>query len=290
MGAHRVRSYVHVPPCEARGDVGQSRHFFGGLSPQMSDSEPVSGPQNTVDRQQTRSSRRMTPTRRFLYALAVPLALGIVRFFWSTCRVVRVVGAEHLDAALEKSHTVIPCCWHQHQLFCLRYLLQRQGGRLRLGALASPSVDGELAAMIGQRLGIEMIRGSSTRTGARTLRDFYEALTRRGISPLITPDGPRGPRFEFKPGAVMLSQMSQRPVVPLAYAASRAILFHWDKFVIPWPFSRIVVAIGEPRQVPRVLDAAAMAREQADMKARMHATYRLADAVLHAGARGETAT
>ena len=81
----------------------------------------------------------------------------------------------------------------------------------------------------------------------------------------MTPDGPKGPRFVFKPGAIMLSQMSQRPVVPLAYAASRAWLIAWDKFVIPWPFARIVIAVGEPRVVPRTLKPADYERLQKEM-------------------------
>ena len=59
--------------------------------------------------------------------------------------------------------------------------------------------------------------------------------------------------------------MSGRPLLPLAYAASRAILFHWDRFVIPLPFSRIVIAVGAPRTVPRTLDAAGMRQWQEDM-------------------------
>ena len=91
-----------------------------------------------------------------------------------------------------------------------------------------------------------VIRGSSTHTGARALRDYYTALTKEKVSPVLTPDGPRGPRFKFKPGALLLAQMSGRPILPMAYAASRAWLVKWDKFVIPKPFARIVIAIGEP--------------------------------------------
>ena len=77
---------------------------------------------------------------------------------------------------------------------------------------------------------------------------------------MITPDGPRGPRFKFKPGAILLAQMSGRPILPMAFAASRAWLIKWDKFVLPVPFARIVIAVGAPRYVPRVTDAAAIER------------------------------
>jgi lysophospholipid acyltransferase (LPLAT)-like uncharacterized protein len=62
----------------------------------------------------------------------------------------------------------------------------------------------------------------------------------------------------------------------MAYAASRATLFQWDKFVLPWPFSRIVIAIGEPRQVPRTLQPAALEAWQKDMAAEMKKLFGVA--------------
>jgi lysophospholipid acyltransferase (LPLAT)-like uncharacterized protein len=251
--------------------------------------EPGSGGglRNSIYRRVTRSQRRMTATRAFLYSLAVPLGLGIIRLWWSTCRVVKVEGQEHLDAALAKAPSLVPCYWHQHQLFCGRYLLEQSrlpgaagAPRLKAGWLISPSVDGELGAMMVRRLGGHVIRGSSTATGARALRDYYEALVKEGVSPVITPDGPRGPRFEFKPGAIMLAQMSGRPILPLAFAASRAWLIKWDKFVLPYPFSRIVIAVGAARYVPRVTDAAAIERLQGELKSEMKNLYGVARAAL----------
>jgi lysophospholipid acyltransferase (LPLAT)-like uncharacterized protein len=70
--------------------------------------------------------------------------------------------------------------------------------------------------------------------------------------------------------------MSGRPILPLAYAASRASLIKWDKFVLPWPTARIVVSIGPPRYVPRVLDAAQIERLQGEMEAQLLHLYRIA--------------
>src|SRR6185295_4048280 len=193
-------------------------------------------------------------------------------------RVVRVEGVEHLDAALAKAPSLIPCYWHQHQLFCGKYLVEHRG--LQVGWLISPSVDGELGAMLVRRFGGHVIRGSSTGTGALALRDYYEALAKQNVSPVITPDGPRGPRFQFKPGAILLAQMSGRPILPMSYAASRAWLIKWDKFVIPWPFSRVVIAIGPPAYVPRVMDAASMERKQIELTAELKRLYGVARASL----------
>jgi lysophospholipid acyltransferase (LPLAT)-like uncharacterized protein len=236
---------------------------------------------NTFYRKTTRSGRRMTAGRRLLYRLGVPLALAIIRSWLWTCRIVSVVGVEYLEAALAKAPSLVPCYWHQHQLFCARYLLDQRARGLNVGWLISPSVDGDFGAMLIQRIGGGVIRGSSTHTGARALRDYYQALVKDNMSPVITPDGPRGPRFKFKPGAILLAQMSGRPMLPLAYAASRAWLVKWDKFVIPVPFSRITIAIGPPRYVPRVTDAAGLEKLQADMEIELQRLYEVADRTLH---------
>ena len=238
------------------------------------------GLRNTLYRTTTRSGRRMTPARRALYRLVVPLAIGIIRAWWLMCRVVRVEGVANLEAALARAPSLVPCYWHQHQLYCGKYLVEQRARGLTVGWLISPSVDGELGAMMVRRFGGAVIRGSSTHTGARALRDYYQALTKDNISPVITPDGPRGPRFRFKPGALLLAQMSGRPILPMAYAASRAWLIKWDKFVIPAPFSRIAIAIGPPCYVPRVTDAATLERLQGQMEQELKRLYEVARAAL----------
>ena len=252
----------------------------------MADTGPDGGLRNTLYRRLTRSGRRMTAARRLLYAIVVPVGLAIIRLWWASCRIVRVEGAEHLKAALDKAPSFVPCFWHQHQGFCAKYLLDERARGFAVGWLISPSVDGEIGVMLVRRVGGSVIRGSSSHTGARALRDYYVALVQENISPVITPDGPRGPRFKFKPGAILLAQMSGRPMLPMAYAASRASLIKWDKFVLPWPGSRIVIAIGPPRYVPRVVDAAHIERLQREMEAELMRLYCLAREALKTSSAG----
>ena len=239
----------------------------------MSDPRPAGDNlRNNIYKRYT--GRRMGPMRRALYRVAAPALFGLARLWWRSCRIVAVVGEQHLDAVLARWPTFLPCYWHQHTLFCAQYLLSQQQRRgLRVGFLISPSVDGELGAMVLRRAGGYVIRGSSSRTGALALKEYFQALTRDEVCPVVSPDGPRGPRFIFKPGAVLLAQMSGRPIVPMAYAASRAWFFHWDRFVLPVPFARIVIAIGAPRTVPRVLDAASMEALQIEMTAALKAAF-----------------
>jgi len=238
----------------------------------MNEPPEVGGARNSFYAPYT--GKRMTRSRRILYQLAVPLAVAILRTWVRLCRLRRVVGAEHMEAALRKAPSFVPCYWHQHQLLCASYLLEQPG--IKVGWLISPSVDGEIGAMLVRRFGGRVIRGSSTHTGAKALRDYYQALVKEDISPVITPDGPRGPRFKCKPGVILLGQMSGRPILPMAYAASRAWLIKWDKFVIPVPGSRVAIAIGPPFQVPRVTDAATLARLQTQMEAELHRLYGVA--------------
>jgi len=252
----------------------------------MADTGPDGGLRNTLYRRLTRSGRRMTAARRLLYAIVVPVGLAIIRLWWASCRIVRVEGAEHLKAALDKAPSFVPCFWHQHQGFCAKYLLDERPRGFAVGWLISPSVDGEIGVMLVRRVGGSVIRGSSSHTGARALRDYYVALVQENISPVITPDGPRGPRFKFKPGAILLAQMSGRPMLPMAYAASRASLIKWDKFVLPWPGSRIVIAIAPPRYVPRVVDAAHIERLQREMEAELMRLYCLARDALKTSSAG----
>jgi lysophospholipid acyltransferase (LPLAT)-like uncharacterized protein len=142
-------------------------------------------------------------------------------------------------------------------------------------------LDGEAPSRLARIYGVQVIRGSGTYTGPQAVRALYKIVKQQRISPLMTPDGPRGPRFEFKGGAIAVAQLCGVPVVPLAYAASHVKVFRtWDKFVLPWPFSRMVIAIGEPFTPPRKASAEEAAAMQRLMAQRMHATYRQAQVEL----------
>lgn len=245
----------------------------------MSETPDPAGPREPFYARGTRSTRQLTRARGALYAIAAPLAHALVSLWWHTCRIVSVSGEEHLVTALADG-PLIAVYWHQHQLFVVRYLLLQRGRGLRCGFMMTPSVDGELPARLTRRVGAVALRGSSSYTGARVLRDCHLAM-QQGVSPALTPDGPKGPRYVFKPGAVLVAQHSGRPMVPIAYHASRAWCFrNWDRFVLPWPFARIAIAVGEPRYVPRKLDAEALQRWQTEMAAELQQLYGRARAAL----------
>ena len=212
----------------------------------------------------------------FLYRMAVWLATGILEMYWHTCRI-QVIGGERLEALLREHGAVVPVFWHQHLLLCARFVASGWIAGLKPGFMVSPSVDGQAPAMLAQRYGAHVVRGSGSYTGMRAVRGVHQAIVKEGISPAITPDGPRGPRFVLKPGALFTAQITGKPVVPLAYAAKPArLLGTWDKFVIPAPFAKVCIAIGEPYFVNGKLEDSQMEAAQREMEQSLLQTYRAA--------------
>lgn len=147
--------------------------------------------------------------------------------------------------------------WHSHSFSMAPFSARLVRRGFSLAVLASLSKDGEFAARVGRGRGITIFRGSASRGGTAGLRRLYRHL-RKGGSCILASDGPRGPLHEVKPGAVVLSQMAGAPVVPVAAAADRFWrLRSWDRMVVPKPFARIVVIVGEPVGVPAESDLAA---------------------------------
>ena len=120
-----------------------------------------------------------------------------------------------------------------------RYYSKRKG----LLVLTSASRDGAyLSEMVG-RFGIGSIRGSSSRRGAPALLDLFCAL-RQGYDLCIAPDGPRGPCYKMSAGAILISQRCKAPLMPLHIEYSSCWrLKSWDAFMIPKPFSKVVVTL-----------------------------------------------
>lgn len=217
----------------------------------------------------------------FVYRIAVWLAAAILEVLWRTGRI-RIVGGERLEALLEQHGAVIPVFWHQHLLICARFIVAKRIKGLNPGFMISPSVDGQAPTMLALLYGAHVVRGSGSYTGVRAVRGVHQAIVKEGVSPAITPDGPRGPRFVLKPGAIFTSQITGKPVVPIAYAAKPAWkLRTWDKFIIPSPFARIRIAIGEPCFPAEKMNDEQMAAAQREIERRLLAAYRAADAALH---------
>ncbi len=141
--------------------------------------------------------------------------------------------------------------------------------------LVSMSEDGGLAKQVLDWFGYSIIRGSSSRGGARALREMLTEL-RSGRRVVVTPDGPRGPRHAVNPGLAWMSRASGMPIVPIGMAADRAWrLSSWDACTIAKPFARVGIVYGDPIQVDR----------RADDEALEAATNRMRDSLIAAERR-----
>jgi lysophospholipid acyltransferase (LPLAT)-like uncharacterized protein len=168
--------------------------------------------------------------RRFL-ALAISL---VARVWIRTLRVRLHQRGESADGPL------IHAFLHGQQLPLLRYPLRRPAA-----ALVSHSRDGSLSALVLDRLGFRILRGSSTRGGAAALRSCLEWLGSAG-NLVLAVDGPRGPAGMAKPGVIQLAEKAHVPILPVACAASagRKLARSWDGFLLPAPFCRVPILAG----------------------------------------------
>jgi lysophospholipid acyltransferase (LPLAT)-like uncharacterized protein len=199
----------------------------------------------------------------------------------------RVSRPDRLEALLAGGPVVL-ALWHDQAFAGARFLERRlHRGGLPLVVIASQSRDGELVARLAAKLGVAVVRGSTSRGGRGAMLALHRALSKGRTSPLIAPDGPRGPRRVAQGGAVLLAQFGEVPLVPIAFAASRgAKLRSWDRMTIPPPLARVGVAIGEPRRVPRELDGAGLERERARLQQALDALEVEARAVVAGAGHG----
>ena len=224
-------------------------NLYGNRNPTLNENKPIDF-QSIESRRSSRSNRRMTALRRLYYWLGLPVLRGLLGLLTSTYRIAAVIGAENIEPYLNGKSSCAPAYWHQHHILCSTLI----HGWIRRGFkacfLVSGSVDGEVPERIARAWGAEVIRGSANQSGALALRDM-QGMMKRGFSIVTTADGPRGPKYVIKPGVIVMARIGGVAVVPLACAAERAwYLDRWDNFMIPKPFSRVVLAIGKPYPVP----------------------------------------
>lgn len=153
---------------------------------------------------------------------------------------------------------IIGVLWH-NRLFFAREALRRYRPGHTLSPLISTSRDGAWLTALFTAMGMTPIRGSSSWRGIQATRELVRA-SRNNIDIGITPDGPRGPRYECKRGVAVISYMIKRPIYLLGFECRHAFrLRSWDQFMIPYPFTKVKFRIerltdtlpnsGKPRDV-----------------------------------------
>jgi lysophospholipid acyltransferase (LPLAT)-like uncharacterized protein len=167
----------------------------------------------------------------------------VLRALAATWRV-KVVSPDIAGEHRARGEPIIYILWHG-QLLPLLWAHRNR----KIAPMISDHRDGELIARVATSLGFRLVRGSTTRGGARALVSAVKEIE-SGYDVAVTPDGPRGPAKSVAPGAAIIAQRSGAPMVPVAMTADRAWrLRSWDGFVIPKPFARVTVAYSQPIRV-----------------------------------------
>jgi lysophospholipid acyltransferase (LPLAT)-like uncharacterized protein len=183
-----------------------------------------------------------TLKKRLVTWLGPWLAYWVIKVLGMTMRF-ETVNLDIPKSVLEKGQVVIGAFWHG-RLLMMPFAYKHKG--LKISFLVSPHRDGQIVGKALQRFGFQPILGSTTRKGFTAFKNMLRAL-QDGSIVMLVPDGPRGPRCRVQIGVVELARLTGRPVIPITFSSSGKKIFNsWDRFLLPYPFSRGVFIYGEP--------------------------------------------
>ena len=179
--------------------------------------------------------------KRFLIRAADLAFFLLIKAIGRTIRW-QVEGWENWEAATREARVPIYTFWH-NRVFLATYFWQKR----RIVVMTSQSFDGEYIARFIQRFGYGAARGSSTRGAVGAIIEMTRLL-RAGSPTAFTIDGPKGPRYVAKMGAVLLAKKTGQPILPFTITAQRfwEAKRSWDGFQVPFPCSRARVDIATP--------------------------------------------
>ena len=223
------------------------------------------------------------PTLTFRQRMLVPIfgwvAWAVIRILGPTIRF-EVLGGE--KAGRDYRPDLPPniyAFWHRCIITATWYFRHRNGVLLN-----TTNFDGQWTRRAIERLGYLTAQGSSTRGGLRGLAVMAQRLE-EGFDSAFTIDGPRGPRYVAKPGPVMLARRSGRPIVLFHVGLERAwtLKKSWDLLQIPKPFTRAVVVIASPLEVPKGSDRQTVEKKHQEMQRTLERVRDAAESWFSAG-------
>lgn len=181
------------------------------------------------------SERAVNAITGWRRALLWPFGV-LVRLWGMTLRF--ETSPDDLRTYTKKDEPVAIVLWH-NRLFLAAEIVRRFREGRPAYALVSASQDGAWLTAFFALAGLGTVRGSSSRMGREAAAALVEML-REGHDVGITPDGPRGPRYEVKPGAVIVARRARAPLLLVGGEFTSAWrLRSWDRFYVPVPFSRV---------------------------------------------------
>jgi lysophospholipid acyltransferase (LPLAT)-like uncharacterized protein len=196
----------------------------------------------------------------------IPMVHWIVRLYLRSVRI-RWVNEKEIRDHLRKGGRVIAAIWHQRILIVLGYA--KRFSEFSPSVMISRSRDGEIIADVYRRLNFRPVRGSSSRGGREALSAMIADLAEHPFAVHVV-DGPQGPRGVIKAGLISMAKLSAAPIYPVYISVDRAwVLKSWDRFLIPKPFSRVVIRWDGPIPIPPELDVDAFETLRLEIEKRM---------------------
>ena len=217
---------------------------------------------------------RFTLRQRIILSLIVAVGTIVIRLICSTLRI--CISRE--DGANEKLDVrpLVISFWHAC-IIPATYAYRQLGIRV----MSSNSYDGEYMGRIIRRFGFVAVKGSSSRNAVRALLGLRRAL-KEGWSVAFSIDGPRGPRYQVKPGPVTLGRSTGAPLCTFHIAVEKAwVLNTWDRLIIPKPFSRVMLRLGKLIHIPADATGADLGRYQSELQSTLDRIREFAEANVH---------
>lgn len=178
--------------------------------------------------------------------LSRALYAGYMKIVYATSKWT-YLGIEEIQITLGDQPRIL-CLWHE-TLAASSYIVPKL--RIKCKVLASDHADGQLPLHQIRALGIEPILISTSKSKNKALKEAIRTL-KSGASLAITTDGPLGPRRRSKTGAVVISGLTNVPIVPMGLHCHRKVtLPTWDEFILPLPFNCITLSVGSPLQISK---------------------------------------
>lgn len=170
-----------------------------------------------------------------------------------------ITGQEHAQASHSAGKPILWSSWHGMTMMLAGYFL-RDFDPSQLVLIMPADWRGETLEHWVKKMGAIpfrlQLKGDATMGSARKLVKLVR-LVKAGKDCYMTPDGPEGPAYVIKPGVAYIAQKTGATVLPIgAYTRTGYRVNRWDTYVVPYPFSRIAIVIGEPIATPKTKDYA----------------------------------
>ncbi|HEV8383753.1 MAG TPA: lysophospholipid acyltransferase family protein [Candidatus Acidoferrales bacterium] len=199
--------------------------------------------------------------RRMQIPIIASAVYGFVRTLGPSIRY-EILGWQHAQRIYDSGRPIIYAFWHR-SIFSAMWHWRHRG----VVVMNTTNFDGQWTRRVVERLGYGTAQGSSSRGGLKGLAVMARRLE-EGRDVAFTIDGPRGPRYIAKPGPVMLARRTGCPIIVFHAGLERAYTFEksWDLFQLPHAFSRGIILIHPPIEVPTEANAELIERKHAEMQ------------------------